>query len=74
MIKKLTNLLRPRAFRRVHRHRREERHGAVPPRVQHVITRVGRQLELHLVEMENREELHGVVSRILDVRHLLRDA
>mmetsp|Transcript_5134 Transcript_5134/g.13704 ORF Transcript_5134/g.13704 Transcript_5134/m.13704 type:complete len:376 (+) Transcript_5134:1595-2722(+) len=24
--------------------------------------------------MENREELHGVVSRILDVRHLLRDA
>jgi hypothetical protein len=31
-------------------------------------------LELHLVEMENREELNGVVSRILDVRHLLRDA
>ena len=39
-----------------------------------MITRVGRQLELHLVEMENREELNGVVSRILDVRHLLRDA
>mmetsp|Transcript_7203 Transcript_7203/g.14628 ORF Transcript_7203/g.14628 Transcript_7203/m.14628 type:complete len:339 (-) Transcript_7203:410-1426(-) len=61
---------RTRARRCVPRHRREEAKGGVAPGVDHVHAVVGGALELHLVELVHRQQLHRVDAQIHQVVQL----